>query len=66
MNPSAKDVIVDFGNGIKGQITKGKWGIVVLDEHNDWIAEIDPDALEEPMRSVVEALLARQKKDQKA
>ncbi len=62
----AKDVVLDFGNGIRGTIAKGNWGIAVLDEHNDWIAEIDHDAFEEPMRSIVEKLLARQEKEKTA
>jgi hypothetical protein len=63
----ARDVELDFLNGINGRIVRVENGvengIAVLDEHNDWKAWIDPDSLAEPMFSVVKNLLARQEKE---
>lgn len=62
----AKDVILDFGNGIKGTIEGSipKTWIHVRREL-DWntIASVFVPNLTDPMRSMVEALLARQEEE---
>lgn len=61
-SPSPSQVVVDFGSGIKGRVCMpdGEWGFAVLDDNNDWIAQIDPDALDAPTRELVESLLKAQ------
>lgn len=58
----SSEVVLDFGNGIKGRVCMpdGEWGFAVLDDNNDWIAQIDPDALDAQTCEIVERLLKAQ------
>jgi hypothetical protein len=60
LDPS--EVVLDFGNGIKGRVCMPypERGLSVLNDNNHWIAQIDPDALDAPMRKLVESLLKAQ------
>lgn len=62
----AKDIILDFGSGIKGWIrANGKYNIEVFSKSNCWLATFNRDMLSEPMQSMVEAVDARQRKEKK-
>jgi hypothetical protein len=59
----AENVVLDFGNGIKGEIGRNKYvesAISVFDSDGNGIAGIMMHTLTEPMRTIVEAVLARQ------
>jgi len=63
----AKDVVLDFGNGVVGWIKpNGKRNIDVLSKGNCWLACIRVSILTEPMKSIVETVLARQEIEEQA
>jgi hypothetical protein len=59
---AAKDVVLDFGNGIKGVIEIVTDGLIGINEvcHNSRICVMWTSFLTEPMQSIVEAVLERQ------
>jgi hypothetical protein len=63
----ARDVVLDFKHGIKGTVryTAPKWHkwIGVFNNIGEMVGQVKASFLEEPMRSVVEQLLARQEKE---